>query len=295
MKAGHYPINICSVTAPTLLSVVISILPERYRQAGNPSTSAYWPLLQGEERRTSIRAVPCQGKGQAAGEAAERCLIRPSQHSQVLPVMQEPCSGPTRKVCALSMFHCRAPPVQVPMVLLLLQSDSAARTCPRAHTAPTDPSLIPRNSMYSLNTGWQQGWCRALLALGSSGGGGSRVRILSWFPGCQGGPGRVCSPVPHSLRGSSRAAKSKGKTTIGTALLCPWLCPPESSGNRRNNRRNTFFFSFFPGESQSWQWESKSYWERVLWACSGDWFRTFLSQNLKPFLQAQIDLVCSSG
>lgn len=50
MKAGHCPINICSVTAPTLLSVLISIQPESYSLAGDSSTSAYRPLLQGEER-----------------------------------------------------------------------------------------------------------------------------------------------------------------------------------------------------------------------------------------------------
>lgn len=53
----------------------------------------------------SLRAGTCQGKVQAAGEAAERCLARPSQHSQVLSVMQELCSVPTKKVYAVSLPH----------------------------------------------------------------------------------------------------------------------------------------------------------------------------------------------
>lgn len=102
-------------------------------------------------------------------------------------------------------------------------------------------------------------------------------------------------PCPSlRLHGSSRAAKSKGKTTIGQLCCVPGsvLWSPPATGERHFP---AFQGDFFSGESQSWWWESKSHWELVLWVCSGDWFRAFLSQNLKPFLQAQIDLVCSSG
>lgn len=75
-----------------------------------------------------------------------------------------------------------------------------------------------------------------------------------------------------------QSRKVKGEDDSRTALLCPWLCPPglESPGNRRKAFR-CIPRVFFSGESQSWWWESKCHWE------------------LKPFLQTQIDLVCSSG
>lgn len=106
-------------------------------------------------------------------------------------------------------------------------------TCPRAHATPIDPCLIPRNWMYSLNTGWQRG-AELCWPWGSSGEGewGS-----SRAPGLQEGP-RVTwkglQPCP-SLRLLFQSRKVKGKDDNRTALLCPWLCPPESPGNRESN------------------------------------------------------------
>lgn len=37
-----------------------------------------------------------------------------------------------------------------------------------AHTPPPGSPLIAGNSMYSLHTGWQQGWCRAEPVLGAA-------------------------------------------------------------------------------------------------------------------------------
>lgn len=135
-------------------------------------------------------------------QRAARCLIRPSQQSQMLSVMQELCSEPAKEVYALSIFHYLTPPIQL-LMALLLKSDLAGCTCPTAHTTPPGPSLIVRNSVYSPNTGWQRGWCRATLALGQLGEGrqerwrssrGSRAA-----GGGGGGPGRVCSYVPALL------------------------------------------------------------------------------------------------
>lgn len=74
--------------------------------------------------------------------------------------------------------------------------------------------------MYSLNTGWQQGWRRAVLALGQLRGRRQQSEDPLVTPGLPGGTWQGLQPR-SSLHGSSRAGKPKGKTTI--RQLC-WLC-----------------------------------------------------------------------
>lgn len=75
MKVGYYPISICSITAPTLLSFLISILPESYRLAGDYHTKRVachsCGAKEGADGSTSVRVVICGGKVQAMGMAAE--------------------------------------------------------------------------------------------------------------------------------------------------------------------------------------------------------------------------------
>lgn len=75
-KVGYYPINICSVPAPTLLSVLISIPPESLRLSGKESTKGVTcpscKAREGGDGLMSVRAVTCRGKVQAAGEATEQ-------------------------------------------------------------------------------------------------------------------------------------------------------------------------------------------------------------------------------
>lgn len=100
------------------------------------------------------------------GYRAARCLILPSQQSQMLSVMQERCSLRAKKAYALSMFRYLTPPAQLLMALLLLKSDRVRCTCPAAHTTPPGPSFIAKNKVYSWKAGWRGGWCRAALSLG---------------------------------------------------------------------------------------------------------------------------------
>lgn len=80
MKTGYYPITICSVTAPTLLSFLISILPESYRLAGDYGTEVAachsCSAKAGADGSTSVRAVIRRGKAQAAGEDTESSKVR---------------------------------------------------------------------------------------------------------------------------------------------------------------------------------------------------------------------------
>lgn len=257
MKAGHYPINICSVTAPTLLSVLISILPESDRVAGNSSTSAYRPLLQSEERCWWLRVS--QGRHMPRKSAGCRwgCREVPGTPFSAQPSVVGDARvllGSDKKVYVLPMFYCLMPPMQLLMVLLLLKSDSARCVCPRAHTTPTDPSLIPRNSMFSLNTGWQQGWCRAVLVLGPL----RPRRQASEDPsspdpldagGAKGGlAGSAAVPPTQGLPEQNQRGRHN------RTVLLSWLCPPESPGSRRKA-----FPCISKGESQSWRWESKGH------------------------------------
>lgn len=172
MKTGYYPINICSVTAPTLLSFLISILPESSRLAGHYSTkSAEWQTVLTARYQSGQSYAEEKCKLTVRLQIAARCPSRPSRQSQMLPVMQELCWEPAKKVYTLSAFHYLTPPIQLLVALLLLKSDLARCTCPTAHTTPPGPSLIARNTMYSLNTGWQRGWCGDTLALGQLGEG----------------------------------------------------------------------------------------------------------------------------
>lgn len=79
MKIGYYPINICSVTAPTLLSFLVSILPESYRLTGNYSTNSVachsCRVKEGADGSMSVWTVICWRKAQAAGEATESSKV----------------------------------------------------------------------------------------------------------------------------------------------------------------------------------------------------------------------------
>lgn len=238
MKIGYYPISFHSVTAPNLLSFLISVPPESYRLAGNYRTKRVarhsGGAKEGADGSMLVRAAVRPEKAWAVGEAAESSEV-PDPPSSAKPNAVGWCKSPVRrlpkKLYALSMFHYLTPPVQLLMALLLLKSDLARRTCPTAHTTPPGPSLIVRNSMYSLNTGWQRGWCGATLALGQLGEGRqekARYSGSSWVAG--GGwrwPGRVCSYVPFAPAALGfPSGKVKGEDDRRMALPSPRLCSP---------------------------------------------------------------------
>lgn len=66
MKIGYYPISFHSVTAPNLLSFLISVPPESYRLAGNYSTKSVarhsGGAKEGADGLMSVRAAVCPEK-----------------------------------------------------------------------------------------------------------------------------------------------------------------------------------------------------------------------------------------
>lgn len=112
-----------------------------------------------------------------------------------------------------------------------------------AHTTPTDPSLIPGNSMYSVNTGWQQGRCRAMLALGQLRERRQESEDPPVTPGLQEGPRVTWQGLSQAAR-VFQSRKSKGKTTIGQLCCVPGsaLWSPPGTGERHFAALQGFFF-----------------------------------------------------
>lgn len=249
-----------------------------------PATPAVRRQALTARRRSGQSYAEEKRKLQVRIQRAARCAIRPSQQSQMLSVMQELCSEPAKKVYALSVFHYLTPPVWL-LMALLLKSDLGRCTCPTAHTTPPGPSLIARNSMYSLNTGWQRERCRATLALRQLGEGRQergRISRRSRAAGAGGGwAGRVCTYVPSlPPHWASLVGKSKGEDDRRMALLSPHLCPPPvgAPGGPPGTGESRFaaLQGVLPGESRL-QWRgNKSRWELVFAACSRDCVRAFL-------------------